>query len=699
MPKLVTITTDKELKDLCIDLNTKEYIAWDTETTGLDKDAKVIGLSVCAEVDVAYYVVFYKWDTVEQKLIEVFSKEDILLLLDVLLKKNLIAHNAIFDCIKILDNFGIDLMPCIHTDTMVLSHLLNENRRYGLKELGEELLGDDVRKEQTEMKTSIKANGGVITENKYELYKADYELIAKYGAKDALITLQLFYLFVEDLYNQGLEDFFYKDESMPLLRGPTYDLNYTGLRVDAEKLSILKGSLEAENLELKAKILHEITPLIKDKYSSTNKKNTFNICAPQQLSWLLFERLGNLPGGLTDSGRDIVKSFGLKGPYSNSEKRIFIQTCKDNLGQIYDEGGVDPKTKRLQKPKKVVEFWKYCSTDVDTLESLSHKHKWLEYLIKYNKNNKLLSTYVEGIQERTRYNIVYPEFKQTGTTSGRYSCKNPNFQNLPRDDKRIKECIISRPGRVFVGADYAQLEPRVFASVSQDPTLMSCFAEGKDFYSVVGAPIFNKTDCTMYKKDKDSFAEKYPKLRNIAKAFALATPYGTSAFQQSQVLGLPKIQCQEIMENYFASYPQVETMMLNSHEMAKRDGVVYSLYGRPRRIPEAKKINRIYGNTPHGELPYEMRTPLNLAMNHRVQSSAATIVNRAAIAFYEVCKDFNIDTKIVLQVHDELVVECEEKQADIVSELLKHCMETVTVLPGVELIAEPKIAKNLADLK
>jgi len=697
--RLIIVETASQLQELVKYMDSQEYITFDTETTGLDKDCKVIGISVCAEESKAYYVILQKWDVSTSQLLECEPNQSIIALLQSLIGKRLIAHNAIFDCRVIKDNFGIDLMPYVHTDTLVLGHLLDENRRNGLKELGESLLGSDARKEQLEMKASIKANGGVVTVDKYELYKADSHLIARYGAKDALLTLKLFYLFVEDLYAQNLQDFFYKDESMPLLRGPTYDLNTTGLRIDINKLSTLKGTLEAECLELKAFIHQEIAPHIADKYPGTSKVKTFNISAPQQLSWLLFERLGNLFGTLTDSGRDICKYLNLKPPYTNADKRVFIDAVKGQEGTNYSDGGVDPITKKLQRPKAIGAFWKYTSTDADVLEELATKYKWVAALQKYNKNNKLLSTYIEGIQERLRYSIIYPEFKQIGTTSGRYSCKNPNFQNLPRDDKRIKECVVSRPGKVFVGADYAQLEPRVFASVSQDPTLMSCFSSGQDFYSVVGAPIFGKTDCTMIKSDKESFAEKYPKLRNIAKAFALATPYGTSAFQQSQVLGLKKQECQDIIDKYFEAYPKVELMMLQSHEIAKKEGIVYNLYGRPRRIPEAKKINKIYGDTPHGELPYEARTLLNLGMNHRVQSSAASIVNRAAQALWNAFKDLGFDAKIVLQVHDEIVVECNESDSVIVSELLKHYMETTTKLPGVELIAEPKIGRSLAELK
>lgn len=681
-----------ELQGLIQYLQDKEYIAWDTETTGVDKGSKIIGVSVCAEENIAFYVVIWEWLPKEKVLSSVLTEDEIPPLFTSLLSKNLIAHNAVFDCSMVLYNFGIDLMPYIHTDTMVLAHLLDENRHIGLKELGSQLFGESAKKEQELMKSSVKANGGSLTKANYEMYKADTDLMAKYGAKDALLTLRLFYVLIEELYNQSLEDFFFKDECMPLLRGPTYDLNTTGIQVDSKKLQELKGTLEAECLTLKSDIYSEILPLIRNKEPFVKKPESFNIGSNQQLAWLLFEVLGNMIGNVTDAGRDLCKSFSIRPPYSNADKRTFIRTCVDNKGQTYTNG----KGKLI----KIGDYWKYACVDKEVLDVFAQKYRWVEYLLIYNKNKKLLSTYVEGIQERMRYGVIHPSFLQTGTTSGRYSSRNPNFQNLPRDDKRIKSCLIARPGKVFIGADYSQLEPRVFASVSQDDRLMACFAKGEDFYSVVGMPIFNRADCTTYKKDKDSFAEKYPKLRNMAKAFALATPYGTSSFQQSRVLKLPKDECQTIINKYFEVYPKVELMMLESHQMAKSDGFVTSLYGRKRRIPEAKKIDKIYGkDIDHGELPYEARTLLNLGMNHRVQSSAASIVNRASIALHRCLKEAKIEAKIVLQVHDELIIECNQADADLVAQILKHSMEKTTILLGVELQATPVIANNLADLK
>lgn len=705
MEKLVIIRTLDQVADILNCIQQSEYIAVDTETTGTGKDAKIIGISVCADENVGYYIILAEWNAEQQKLIDLETVTAAKQIAEALVGKSLIMHNAVFDCWMINNNYGVDLMPSVHTDTMIMAHLLDENRHNGLKELGLSLFGEDAVAEQKQMKESVHKNGGKLTKDCFQMYMADSELLAKYGAKDAILTLKLFYVLVEQLFEQGLEKFFYEDESMPLLRGPTYDLNTTGLRVEAERLRALKKELEAFALECEAFIYKEIEPHVSEKYPGTSKKNKFSITAPKQLSWLLFVKLGNYFEKLTDEGRNVCKALNMKPPYSFKAKRDFIDTLVKNKGRIYEEAKYNPKTKKMGRPKKVGEPWHYLAADKATLKTLAHKYKWVAKLLEYTKNQKLLHTYVEGIEERMSYNIIRPSFLQHGTTSGRYSSKNPNFQNLPRDDKRVKNCIVARPGKIFVGADYSQLEPRVFASFSGDERLLSCFKSGDDFYSLIGATVFEKNDCSLKKDEPNSFANKYKELRNIAKVVALSATYGTTAPKMAPQIYKDVDEAQEVINDYFEKFPKVKQLMLDSHEMAKKDGFVLNLFGRKRRMPKAKAIPSLYGKTPHEELPYEARNMLNLAINHRIQSTGASIMNRAAIQAHRLFKDLAEtnpkanEIKIVMQVHDELILEGPEELANEMKILLKDAMENTVELPGVDLIAEPVAAKNLADLK
>lgn len=697
---LVIVKTLEEFKQLQEYLADKEFIAFDTETTGLEKSSKIIGVSVAAETDKAYYVIFSYWDKQAQTLVDLptvaYAKE----FHAFLATKDLIMHNALFDCQMVENNFNVQLMPKVHTDTMVLAHLLDENRSVGLKELGTEVFGENAKKEQIEMKESITANGGSTTKGNYELYKADADLIAKYGAKDAILTLNLFYHLVPQLYEQGLDKFFYDEESMPLLKGPTYHLNTTGLRVDLDKLAQLERELIARCAEQMEIVLRETHPYVKDKYPGTGKTNKFNPNSSAQLSWLMFDRLEQPFTGLTKEGRDLCKALNLKLPYTFKAQREFRQLLTTMKGRVWKEGGFDYKKKKATSPKKIKDWWVYAACNKQTLTQYKTKYKWAAALLDFKKNDKILNTYVLGIQERQRYNIIRPEFKQTGTTSGRYSSKNPNFQNLPRDDKRVKECIIAREGKTFVGADYSQLEPRVFASLSNDERLLAAFKSNDDFYSTIGMEVFDKYDCTPKKEGKDAFGEKYKQLRDIAKVVALSSTYGTTAHKMAPTIGKSVDDAKEIIDNYFERFPGVRKFMLTCHNKAKKEGRVVSLFGRPRRMPEALNFVKIYGQTKHEELPYQIRNVLNLAVNHVVQSTGASVMNRAAIMLYNYLEEAGLasDVKMVLQVHDSLILECPTELAQVAAEALQYCMENVVNLPGVSLEAVPKIGTNLAEV-
>lgn len=689
IPKLTIVDSEKQIEELIEYLSSKEYIAYDCETNGIHRDARVIGFSVCASEDEAFYVILEEWRG--GTLIQKPYLYQIPKLLQLLKTKSLVMHNAVFDCRIAETFFKIRLVDAVHTDTMILAHLLNENRRVGLKELSTEYFGGDSSKEQAEMKASVLANGGKLTKDCYEMYKCDSYILAKYGAKDALLTYKLFLKLVPELFEQGLDKFFYEDESMPLLKGPTYELNTEGLRIDQNALLTLKKQLEAECAEAKDFIYAEIAERVKIKYDK------FNLNSKQQLAWLLFGNYGLEFNTLTDSGREACKNLGLKLPYTISAKRDFIHACQvaaDKKLVLSPEGTVNGKK---IKAKYAKEPWAYIQVDKTALEKHSSKLKWVAKLLEYQKKMKLLTTYATGIEERTQYGIIYPSFLQHGTTSGRYSSRDPNFQNLPRDDKRIKSCIIPRPGKTFVGADYSQLEPRVFAYYSGDDRLLKSFKGDDDFYSTIGIEVYSIRDAVPKKDGRDdAFGIKYKELRDISKVIALASTYGATPHQLAKITKRSIDDTTNDILRYFETFPRVKEMMLESHKLAKSQGYVENLFGRRRRMPEAQRINKLYGNVPHEDLPYEARNTLNLAVNHRIQSTGASIVNRAAIRFYNNTKEIGVDCKIVLQVHDSLVIECQEKDASDVALLLRDAMENTVDLETVKLEAIPKIGKDLS---
>ena len=696
MPNLIVLDEPQHIDELTLAIANADLIAIDTETTGVTKSATIVGVSICFDEQTAYYMITHAWDGEALQALP-YNVAAVERLITALQGKHLIMHNGLFDCDKIVVNYGVNLVESLYIDTMILAHLLDENRPVGLKPLSARFFGKESNAESEEMKASVLANGGEWTAANKEMYKADPYVLGKYGAQDALLTYKLALELLPELYEQKLEDFYFTDESMPMLRTATYELNTTGLKVDVPALAALKKQLETECLEAKAFIYSEIAAHIKHDYPGTSKKSTFNIGASQQLAWLLFGQLGLEFNTLTKAGKTVCKEMGLQVPYKQLAKRNFIELAKQRAGQIKVPACViNGKKKAAQKFKNP---WAYIAVDKKTLAKLAPKRKWVETLLEYQRKTKLLNTYVDGITERTQYGIIYPSFLQHGTSSGRYSSRNPNFQNLPRDDKRIKSCVVARPGKSFVGADYSQLEPRVFAYFSDDDRLLASFKGTDDFYSVIGMEVYGKNDCTPHKEGSgEAFGVKYKKLRDLSKTIALAATYGATAHQLASTTGKTIEDTQNDLDNYFEKFPGVAKMMTQSHEMAKKDGCVVSLFGRPRRIPDAAKINRIYGNKPHAELPYEARKLLNLSVNHRIQSTGASIMNRAAIRFCQLVKDAGLDAPIVLQVHDQLVAECSDEIANDIALLMEEAMINTVVLPTIALEAIPRIGKSLADL-
>lgn len=682
--ELIIIDTAAEAVELIKYIRNHDYVAYDTETTGLQKDTGIVGISVSAEVHKGYYIPLAWWNK-ETKQLDYCSEDlshETINLLQLLCHKHLIMHNALFDVEKTLLNFNVDLMPALHTDTMVLAHLVDENRRVGLKDLAASIFGISEKKEQEEMSKSVHDNGGQYTKLNKEMYKADRDILARYGAKDTILTLKLFYHLIPQLFEQGLDKFFYEDECMPLLKTAIYQLNTVGLKVDVEELKALRVSLEEEVVMLEAKIKAEIYPYVKDKYPGTTPTNTFNIGSPQQLSWLLFSVLNNEFDKLTEGGRKMAKELMDKVPYSSADKRRFLHKLK----------------------LKGLPEHKYLKCDKTTLQAYEDIYPWVRLLLSYKKAEKILGTYVIGILDRLHYGVIYPGFRQTGTSGTRLSSNNPNFQNLPSGDKRIKNCIVARNNRIFVGADFEQLEPRIFTAQSQDVALLHAFANKQDPYSTLAMKVFNKTGYSVKKADDNFFGKKYPQLRQVGKEGFLAFPYGTTPFKFKETvknkarIDLSIEECKDFRTNYFEEFSGVSNMISSAHEEVINTGVVYNMFGRPRRIPDAKFVKRLDWKNPLN-LDYEHRTLLNLAMNFKVQGTAGSLVNRACIAFVRKSRELGLDANIVMQIHDEIIVECNESQSAQVADLLKESMINTVKLPGVELIADPKIGKRLSDLK
>ena len=300
------------------------------------------------------------------------------------------------------------------------------------------------------------------------------------------------------------------------------------------------------------------------------------------------------------------------------------------------------------------------STNNDVLEGLLDKHPIIEKILSFRKLAKLLGTYVDGLKPLVKRGLVHTTFNQTLTSTGRLSSSDPNLQNIPiRNEmgKEIRKLFCSKYG-VFVGADYTQIELRLLAAFSEDANLLDSFKSGQDIHTRVASELLG-IPAEMVNSD----------MRRMAKAVNFGIIYGISDFGLSQNINLSVKKAHEYIKLYFERFPTIKTYLDGCVEQAKRDGYVTTLTGRRRQIPEIKSNN--FNLRAFGE---------RAAMNMPLQGSAADIMKISMLKVDEAMQKANLKSKIVLQIHDELIVDCYLDEAEKVKQILKEQMENAVQL-------------------
>jgi DNA polymerase-1 len=319
------------------------------------------------------------------------------------------------------------------------------------------------------------------------------------------------------------------------------------------------------------------------------------------------------------------------------------------------------------------------STAADELERLRGFHPIIDSIFEYRELTKLRGTFLEGLKKeidsdgriRTTYN-------QALTTTGRLSSSNPNLQNIPiRTDrgKRIRELFIASPGYVLIGADYSQIELRLLAHLSGDKNLSDAFNEGRDVHRVTASALFGKSE-------QDITAHE----RSVAKTVNFSITYGISDFGLSRDLGIPISHARRLINRYHDKYPQVDAWLNLQGEVAKEQGYVETLFHRRRYLPELQSQNRNLYNF-----------GIRAAMNAPVQGTAADLIKIAMANVSRLLKNNKIEARLILQVHDELIIEASEKDKDCVISLLREVMEQAMEL-SVPLIADAKAGYTWGEL-
>ena len=367
----------------------------------------------------------------------------------------------------------------------------------------------------------------------------------------------------------------------------------------------------------------------------------------------------------------------------------FGEQLRDRLGQllaeIYNQVGYEFN---LNSPKQLGEalFGKLglpprkktksgYSTDADTLESLRAYHPVIDNILEYRIYQKLNSTYAEGLLK-----VIGPDgrihstFSQTETRTGRISSNEPNLQNIPIRTElgsRLRQYFVARPGWVFLDADYSQIELRIMAHISGDEAMREAFRQGADIHRATASRLYQLPP-----------EEVTPRMRSSVKAVNFGILYGKGAFSLSRDLGVSVKEADDFIKAYLGAYPKVKEYMDNIVAEGMEKGYVTTLYGRRRMLPELSSSNR--NLRAQGE---------RMALNTPIQGTAADIIKLAMVRVANRLEKEGLAARLILQVHDELIVECPESEAELAARLLKEEMESAASL-SVPLTADVNQGKN-----
>lgn len=374
-----------------------------------------------------------------------------------------------------------------------------------------------------------------------------------------------------------------------------------------------------------------------------------------------------------------IESFGkdLAEKISQTESGIYeLAGEKFNIGSPKQLGVILFEKLNLPYGKKTKTGY---STNADVLESLSDKHPIIPLISDYRAFTKLQSTYVSGLKAAVSREDgrIHTTFKQTETRTGRISSAEPNIQNIPvRTElgKNMRRFFVAEDNCVLVDADYSQIELRVLAHLADDKIMQQAFLKGDDIHAITASQVFDQP-----------LEWVTPELRSRAKAVNFGIVYGIGAFSLSKDIGVSVAEAKRYIEAYLAKYSGVDAFMKNTVSAAKKNLYVETMFGRRRYIPDINASNKLV-----------QAAAQRIAMNTPIQGTAADIIKSAMIRVYNRLNRERLPARLILQVHDELIVEVREEFAQKTAEILKEEMEGCAKL-AVPLTADVKIGKTWFD--
>jgi DNA polymerase-1 len=374
----------------------------------------------------------------------------------------------------------------------------------------------------------------------------------------------------------------------------------------------------------------------------------------------------------------VLKNYGIElaGELENIQEKTYrIVGHEFNLSSTQQLQKVLFEERKLKPGKKTKTGY---STDVAVLEELSREDEVPALILRHRTLLKLKSTYVDSLPEQAdSEGRIHTSFIQTGTATGRLSSREPNLQNIPiRDEegRRIREAFVARPGWVLISADYSQIELVILAHFSQDVNLIGSFSEGKDVHARTAALIFGVDEKSIL-----------PEQRRIAKTINFGVMYGMSAFRLSNELGISRTEAAAFIEAYFRTYSGVRDYIDGLIKKTEVSGYATTILGRRRYIPAINSRNKT-----------EKAAAERVAVNTPIQGSAADIVKTAMINLDRALSAVASPSRLLLQVHDELIFECPKNAAKETAELIKKEMENAVKL-RIPLKASLETGKRWGD--
>lgn len=431
----------------------------------------------------------------------------------------------------------------------------------------------------------------------------------------------------------------------------------------------------AKNAVLKAKFIYETEEELTNKLKNKEMYDLFkNIEMPLGivLGDMEFDGINVDKKTLEEMGKEIGEKVEVltKEIYDLAGEEFNISSPQQ-LGDILFEKLLLPHGKKGKTG---------YSTAVDVLNKLKGKHPIIEKILEYRSLTKLYTTYIEGlIKEISSDNKIHTIYNQALTRTGRLSSQEPNLQNIPARDeygKLIRKAFIPSENSVIMSGDYSQIELRILSSIAKVESLINAFNNDLDIHS--------KTASDIFKKDINEIT---PQERRVAKAVNFGIIYGISSYGLSENLNIPTYEAKKFIENYLNTYPGIKNYMDETIKQAHIDGYVKTLFNRIRIIPELQ--NKNYMIRQAGE---------RMALNTPIQGTSADIIKKAMVEVHKKLKEKNLKSKMILQIHDELVIDTKKEELQEIKTILKDIMENTYKL-NVPLKVDINIGENLYEAK